>query len=247
MIRRTWVEMGMPVTVCIVDDEASDHDINEVADLLARTNQQFSPYLASSEISRFNAGLIARADVSLELDDVLQRCDQTTTQTDGFFDAMRFGRLDPSGLVKGLAIQQSSDLLRERGFADFVVEAGGDLQTSGHNPNGDPWRVGIRNPACHADIVKVLGLSDLGIATSGTAIRGSHIYDPQQIEALATDVASLTVIAPSIYDADRYATAAFAMGRDGLSFLVEELGLDAYAIYRDGTAEYSSEFERYVR
>ena len=58
---------------------------------------------------------------------------------------------------------------------------------------------------------------------------------------------SLTVVAPSIYEADRMATAAFAMGRDGLAFIAGRPGLDAYAIAADGIATFTQGFARYVR
>ena len=89
------------------------------------------------------------------------------------------------------------------------------MQAIGLNGDGQPWRVGIRNPFQRDELVKVLAISDHGVATSGTAIRGQHIYNPWQHGLQFTEVVSLTVIGPSIYDADRFATAAFAMGRSG--------------------------------
>jgi len=56
----------------------------------------------------------------------------------------------------------------------------------------------------------VVYVTDEGIATSGTYLRGEHIYNPKTGEA-ASEIVSLTVIGPNIYEADRFATAAFAM------------------------------------
>src|SRR5581483_3133547 len=101
------------------------------------------------------------------------------------------------------------------GIQNFYVEAGGDIQVKGRARPGQPWRIGIRNPFDRYQNIKVVELTDQAIATSGTAIRGQHIYNPHG----ATDpaVVSLTVIGPTIYDADRFATAAFAMGRAGIN------------------------------
>ena len=129
---------------------------------------------------------------------------------------------------------------------DAVVDAGGDVQCRGHNAQGQRWRIGIRNPFDEAQIVKVVVPGDAGVATSGTYVRGRHIYDPHMSEAVSDEVASLTVIGPDIYEADRFATAAFAMGRHGVVFLERQPGLEAYSIGRDGVATMTSGFTKYV-
>ena len=96
------------------------------------------------------------------------------------------------------------------------------------------------------EIVKVVVPGDGGVATSGTYVRGPHIYDPHASAPPLDDVASLTVVGPDVYEADRFATAAFAMGRDGVAFLEMQPGLEAYSIGRDRVATMTSGFERYV-
>lgn len=247
MIRQTWLQMGMPITVCIQDEAAGPADVAAVAVWLAEVDRRYSPYLETSEVSRLNAGTLGRDEISEEFAAILRLCEQTKTETGGYFDPVRNGRLDPSGLVKGWAIQRASDLLAARGVANYFVDAGGDVQAVGRNGDGGPWRVGIRNPFRRDEVVKVLAISDGGVATSGTAIRGRHIYDPFRRGSLDTEVVSLTVVGPTIYEADRMATAAFAMGRAGLSFLAARPDLEGYAILTDGTATYTQGFSRYVR
>ncbi len=243
---RIWQQMGMPVSVRIVDADSDDEAIDDVVDLLEQVNQRFSPYLESSEVSRFARGEIDRDDVSPEMSAVLKWCDMTRDQTEGYFDPIHLGRFDPSGLVKGLAIQQASDLLTASGFRNHYVEIGGDIQAVGVNEDGDPWRVGIRNPFNRDEQVKVLAISDLAVATSGTAIRGNHIYDPHNDLPLATSLVSLTVIAQSIFDADRMATAAFAMGSGGIEFIGELDGFEGYAISSNRTAIATNGFADHV-
>jgi thiamine biosynthesis lipoprotein len=79
--------------------------------------------------------------------------------------------------------------------------------------------VGIRNPFNRAEHVKALSVTDRGVATSGTAIRGQHIYNPYHPNQPITEIISMTVIGPDVYEADRFATAAFAMGRMGVAFI----------------------------
>ena len=247
MIQQSWLQMGMPITVRIDDDAADEADIAAVWEWFDQVDQRYSPYRETSELSRLNAGTLAPTEISPEFAQILLRCALTKAETGGWFDARRDGRLDPSGLVKGWAIERASELLTARGHRNHFVDAGGDAQASGRRGDGQPWRVGIRNPFNHEEIVKVLVLSDRGVATSGTAARGQHIYNPWRSEPLESDLVSLTVVGPSIYDADRLATAAFAMGRDGLAFIAEQPDLAAYAISADGTAQFTSEFADYVR
>jgi FAD:protein FMN transferase len=136
-------------------------------------------------------------------------------------------------------------MLKEAGFANFYIDAGGDLQVAGTN-NGHPWRVGIRNPFNRNENVKVLSITDKGVATSGTAIRGQHIYNPYQPQRTIQDIVSLTVIGPNVYEADRFATAAFAMGKKGIYFIEQLAGFEGYMIDSWARATYTSNFERYV-
>lgn len=239
MIARTWIDMGMPITVRIDDPDASEADIDAVAAWFAAVNARYSPFLPESEVCRLNAGTLRRDEVSAEFAHVLDACERARIETGGAFDITRHGAIDPSGYVKGWAIGRASDVLIERGRRHHVVCAGGDLQAVGGRGDGQPWQVGVRNPFHHDQTVKVLAIPAGGVATSGTAARGDHIYDPRRPGPLVTDLASITVVAPRIEEADLMATAAFAMGRDGLAFIAARPHLAIYAITNDGVATYT--------
>jgi thiamine biosynthesis lipoprotein len=96
------------------------------------------------------------------------------------------------------------------------------------------------------EIVKVLAISNRGVATSGVYIRGQHIYNPKASGQLPTDVISLTVIGPNIYEADRFATAAFAMGEAGIRFIERLEGFEGYMIDQQRRATFTSGFTRYL-
>ena len=142
------------------DDGAGPADVAAVATWLEEVDQRFSPYLATSEVCRFNAGMIGRHAISGDLATIWRLCEQTKAETDGYFDPVRDGWFDPSGLVKGWAIERASAVLAARGFANHFVEAGGDIQAAGRNGEGQPWRIGIRNPFRRDELVKVLAVSD---------------------------------------------------------------------------------------
>src|SRR5262249_6083390 len=151
-----------------------------------------------------------------------------------------------SGLVKGWAIQEAAAYLRARGLANFYVEAGGDVQTYGLNTQGKPWAVGIRNPFNWGEIIKVIHLSGWAVATSGTYVRGPHIYNPL-VRKRVQSIQSLTIIGPNIYDADRLATAAFAMGERGIGFIENQPGFEGYMVDNSKVATFTSGFSGYVR
>jgi FAD:protein FMN transferase len=238
-MKQTWLIMGMPVTLVIEDAEASKSDFDSVYDYFQYVDNKYSPYKHDSEVSKINDGL-PQEKWSSEMKDIMKLCEQTKQQTEGYFDVFRDGKLDPSGLVKGWAINQVASLLRKRKCKQFYIDAGGDVQVSGRN-----WTVGIRNPFNRDEIVKVIEVSDHGVATSGTYIRGQHIYDPHNNRAIE-NIASLTVIGPNIYDADRFATAAFAMGETGINFIESLDGFEAYMIDHNQKATMTSSFNKYV-
>jgi len=246
-MRQTRLLMGMPITLILSGRTDGETLCDMVFDYLRRVDERYSTYKPTSEISRINAGEIQPEGQSSEMKHILELCAQTTRETGGYFDIEHDGKLDPSGLVKGWAIQQAAFLLRDAGVPNFCLSAGGDMQLSGTNESGQVWEVGIRNPLNRHEVVKKLQLSDCGVATSGTYIRGQHIYNPFQPHQPLDDVLSLTVIGPSVYDADRFATAAFAMGKDGIAFIESLPGLEGYMIDAMGIATFTSNFERYVK
>ena len=245
-LSETRLQMGMPITVEVRDARVSQQHLDAVFAYFATVDAAFSPYKETSEISRLNRGELTEDAYSEELREILALGEQTRRETDGYFDMRRGdGNIDPSGIVKGWAIHKAAELLRRAGFRDFYVDAGGDVEIGGTR-DGRPWRVGIRNPFNRHENVKVLALSDCGVATSGTAIRGQHVYNPHRRDTPLLDVVSLTVIAADAYDADRFATAAFAMGQEGIHFIERMPGLEGYMIAATARATYTSGFERYV-
>ena len=159
----------------------------------------FSTYRDDSEIARLARG---------ELDDphplvreVLARCEALRVETDGYFDARAGGSLDPSGYVKGWAVERAAAFGRGR----FLIDAGGDIVLRG------TWRVGIRHPYERDRLAAAITVSDCAVATSATYERGSHILDPHTGRP-AAGLSSVTVVGRDLGTADAYATAAFAAG-----------------------------------
>jgi len=237
--------MGMPIAVEVLDPAVTPADLEEVFASFLAVDEIFSTYKENSEISRLNRGELGLQDVSAQVRTILRLSEQTRRQTQGYFDIRCQVGLDPSGIVKGWAIRQAARLLKERGLQNFCIDAGGDIQLAGQR-QGQLWRVGIRNPFKRTENVKVLALGECGVATSGSAVRGQHIYNPHQPQTPIREIVSLTVIGPDVYEADRFATAAFAMGRQGIQFIERLQGFEGYLIDEEARATLTSGFERYV-
>jgi FAD:protein FMN transferase len=245
-MRDTRIIMGMPITVEVV---GTTHTalIERVFTYFHAVDARFSTYNPESEICLFNRGEVLPHNLSEDMKEVLRLAAQTRDQTKGFFEIRKNdGTLDPSGIVKGWAINHAAKMIRAAGVSDFYVEAGGDIQAEGHNQAGEDWRVGIRSPFEMNEIIKVITLKGHGMATSGNYIRGDHIYNPHDRAKRIDDIVSLTVIGPDILEADRFATAAFAMGRDGIYFLENRAGCEAYMVSANGIATQTTGFGDYV-
>ena len=158
--------MGMPVTVEVVDRTTTEGVLQRVFAYFEYVDAKFSTYKETSEISAINHAEVSVEHASQDMQTVFALAEQTRRQTNGYFDIFREGKFDPTGIVKGWAIRNAAEMLVQMGFKNFYVDAGGDVQAMGKNHQGKDWRVGIRNPFDPMEIVKVLALSNCGVATS---------------------------------------------------------------------------------
>lgn len=142
--------------------------------------------------------------------------------------------LDLGAVAKGLAVDLAARELQP--FANFAIDAGGDLYLGGRNPNGEPWSIGIRHPRRDNELIDSIRVSDRAVCTSGDYERpasdeagGHHILDPRTGVSAQT-VASVTVVAATAILADAVATAAFVLGPAAGIRLFERLGVDGLII-----------------
>ena len=239
--------MGMAVSFDIRPPLPTPSALDSAVAWLHHVDTTFSTYKLDSPISRLGRGELTLDDVTPEVVQVLRRCIQLTSLTDGAFDAFAVPaangtNLDPSGLVKGWAIEHAANLLEQQGAANFGINAGGDIAIRGDPEPGHPWRVGIRHPQRPDQQAIVLSLAGShAIATSATYERGAHIIDPTT-GMPTTELASVTVIGPDLGDADAFATVVFVMGPAGLDWIETQPGYEAYIITHDDTTHWTSGF-----
>lgn len=243
MIKQTRMIMGMPITLMTPHEPNSKEAFEKIFDFFQRVDQQFSPFIDTSEVSRINRHELKESEYSAEMVEILEIAQKTKVETNNYFDVWHNGSFDPSGIVKGWAIQKAAKMMH--GYTDdFYIDAGGDIQVHGASDKRIPWRIGIRNPFNRHENIAVVSLSNHAVATSGTAIRGQHIYDPVSDKPL-TDIISLSVVAPKILDADRMATAAFAMGKKGIAFIEKLNGYEGCMVSKDNRVTMTSGWKKY--
>ena len=234
--RRAWVEqiMGLPISIHVRGGEvACAHVEQHVAQVFAdlrHADAVFSTYRDDSDLSRWERGELALADADAGLADVVALCDGARDRTGGWFDPRglpdpRTGepRYDPSGLVKGWAVQRAAQHLADLDGYGWCLNAGGDVLV--HAPaDQPPWRIGIEDPDDPGRVRWTITRRNGSVATSGTAHRGAHIINPHTGRP-ATAARAVTVIGPELLWADVYATAAAARGKAAMQWFD---GLDGY-------------------
>lgn len=142
-----------------------------------------------------------------------------------------------SAIAKGLACDEIGMMLRRNGITDYMIEIGGEVAVSGHNPHGEKWRLSVdapmtdeSSPATHHRLT-VIDVTDCGVATSGNYrnyhhIDGStvgHTLSPVTGRPTDSRCMSATVIAPDCMTADALATSCMAMTPDSALTMVESI------------------------
>jgi thiamine biosynthesis lipoprotein len=247
--RRIEHLMGMVIGVDVRDalrPAALDAAIEDVFAWLHHVDATFSTYRPDSQISRIGRGELSPAEACADVRWVLDRCEELRVETGGYFDARANPRraLDPSGLVKGWAVERASGMLAVAGAVNHCINAAGDIRTRGEPEPGRKWHVGVVHPLHRDALCALVAVGDAGVATSGVAERGGHVFDPRTATP-AGDLASVTVVAADLIRADTYATAALAMGTAAPAWLAGLAGVEALVIDAGGQAWETAGFHRY--
>jgi len=153
--------------------------------------------------------------------------------------------LDLGGIAKGYAADIAIEAIRAKGIKAALVAIAGDIKGFGLKPDMQPWKVGIQSPRPadnkskteEEDIFASLYLQEKAVSTSGDyqrffmkeGKRYHHILDPR-IGYSASDVISVSVIAPHGFMADALSTGIFVIGREDGIKLLESMGLDGIIV-----------------
>ncbi len=236
--------MGTAISLDLRDPEVDAGLVEAAFDWLRDVDACFSLYKPQSEISRLGRGELIVEECHTDVGDVLSLCEDLRRETHGAFNAWRCrpdGRLDPSGVVKGWAVERAAATLERGGARNFCLNAGGDVVIRGEPEPGRAWRIGIRHPNDAGALAGVVHGRDLAVATSGAYERGNHIVDART-GMPSRGLLSLTVAGPSLTMADAYATAGFAMGMAGITWVAARPGYAPFAITDSGRVQYNNAF-----
>ena len=160
-------------------------------------------------------------------------------------------RLDLGGIAKGWTVYRAARQLSQ--YGPCLVDAGGDMMTLGVPPGESGWSVGVADPHQHARDVATLRLRDAAVATSGSdrrrwlhnGVAQHHLIDPRTGRPSDSDLASVTLVAPTTTEAEVYAKVIFLLGsRDGLACTESRASLAALLVTRDGDVIVSSRMEK---
>jgi thiamine biosynthesis lipoprotein len=251
-VEQIW---GTAIGVDIRDNADASAVLDRVFAWFARVDALFSTWRDDSEISRIASGALRRDDASAEVRAVLDLCDNVRAHTRGAFDvafaahpdvAPGPGRkaLDPSGLVKGWALERAANVLENDGWLNFSINAGGDVLTRGWAASGEPWRVGIQHPWERRAVAAVVVGTDLAVATSGQYEQPDHIVVPATGKP-ATGLTAVTVIGSDLARCDAYATAVVVLGDEGMDWIAGVDGYEAMGIIDERTVLLTAGFDRY--
>ena len=118
--------MGMPVAIEVLDD-IEPSALTEAFARLRRVDATFSTYCHDSQISQLDRGTLEPDAAHADVREVLACCEAHRVATGGFFDIRATGRLDPSGFVKGWAVERAAAILGGAGARRLCINAGGDV------------------------------------------------------------------------------------------------------------------------
>ena len=204
------------------------HDVSEL------TRGKFDiTFGALTDIWRFDHdqdGVVPERDL---IEARLKRIDYRAVEVDGAASTAFINRpgmrVHLGGIGKGYAVDRAAALLRDRGFGDFLIQAGGDLFVAGTD-GGKPWKLGIADPRGNHDPFATVQMSDGTFSTSGDYERAfmkdgrryHHIIDPDFGEP-ARECRSVTLVSNKAVMADAVAKGVFLLGPTEGMALIEKL------------------------
>ncbi|MBT1164384.1 FAD:protein FMN transferase [Bifidobacterium felsineum] len=214
-----------------------------IADYLHHVEAAFSPFRTDSQVSaarrgdwsallsaqtphnnahNVSQGVPRGASHSLphtDFAEIYALVQQAKQLTHGHFNPMHAGQYDPTGIVKGWAIEQAHQRFLMPLIKAGVCEAaalggGGDIQAAVANNSDFTWHIGVQDPANHNATLRTITLRNGAVATSGTSKRGEHITRS------AHDLAQATVVDDHLTFADMWATTAISAGEQTFRSIV---------------------------
>ena len=211
MVSLEYLGMGTAFTTQVVVEGSTKPVLSKIESAQAKliswlqqVEETFSPFIADSELNRYLRGELDFLTVSEEMRFVLASCAQAHDATRGAFDANLPTGYNPSGFVKGWAIEVGFKRYLKPLLSKVVaanLNGGGDMQMETQTDSDWAFGIGIIDPFDKTKILESRTMKTGAIATSGIAERGAHIARADE------SLIQTTVIGQDLQEVDVWATA----------------------------------------
>ena len=242
---KTYVlkRMNMPFTIAFVRDsfdeiliDALNQIVYEIDKYLQNVEEKFSPFLSESLVSRHtDLGEELQDDFfDIEYQEVYSRSIIAKKETQGLFDPFFNGKYNPTGFVKGWAIENAFMKYIKPLIDSNIIEAGaingaGDIQVGTRLDSDFSWEIGIENPEDKEKIIAKYSIKNGAVATSGLSKKGQHIKSDNDINHV-----QVTVVGTYLSDVDVLATAGVVSDEKIWSEIVESKLLTGILLTKEG-------------
>ena len=242
---KTYVlkRMNMPFTIAFVRDsfdeilvDVLNQIVNEIDKYLQNVEEKFSPFLSESLVSRHtDIGEELQDDFfDIEYQEVYSRSIIAKKETHGLFDPFFDGKYNPTGFVKGWAIENAFMKYIKPLIDNNILEAGaingaGDMQVGTRLDSSFSWKIGIENPEDKEKIIAKYSIKNGAVATSGLSKRGRHIKSDNDINHI-----QVTVVGTYLSDVDVLATAGVVANENIWSEIVKNKQLTGVLLTKEG-------------
>ena len=242
---KTYVlkRMNMPFTIAFVRDsfdeiliDALNQIVYEIDKYLQNVEEKFSPFLSESLVSRHtDLGEELQDDFfDIEYQEVYSRSIIAKKETQGLFNPFFDGKYNPTGFVKGWAIENAFMKYIKPLIDNNIIEAGaingaGDIQVGTRLDNNFSWGIGIENPEDKGKIIAKYSIKNGAVATSGLSKKGQHIKSDNDINHV-----QVTVVGTYLSDVDVLATAGVVANEKIWSEIVENKLLTGILLTKEG-------------
>lgn len=235
--------MNMPFTIVFVRDnfdetliEALNQIVNEIDKYLKNVEEKFSPFLPESLVSRHTdlGGILQEDFFDLEYQEVYGRSLIAKKETQGLFNPFFDGKYNPTGIVKGWAIENAFIKYIKPLIDNNIIEAGaingaGDMQVGTRLGSNFIWKIGIENPEDKEKIIAKYSIKNGAVATSGLSKKGRHIKSNNDIKHV-----QVTVVGTYLSDVDVLATAGVVANEKIWREIVEKNKLTGILLTKEG-------------
>ena len=192
--------------------------LNKCKEIYSDTNFYFNPLINVRQLGYskdFHSKQFKKEDTELQVNLELEKIEITWNRV-----KLQEGQnLDLGGIVKWYGVDKAKEYLHTRGYKRYIIDAGGDIYTSGSNESWGKIVVGIDSPYVKGNIFATIDVENIAIATSGNYKRKWTIADEEYNHIINpitsgnnNEIISITLIGDACYLIDAYATACIAMG-----------------------------------